>query len=160
MAGAFLVVTILDLTHLLSYPGMVDFITGNTPHKALEFGALRRCASALARLLFVLLPSIPVHPVTPRAGWMRAAVVYLASRCRSASDCRTGCWRHPWSRRDNPARFGQPKGGQRPLGHQHGDPLLILVARRIEAAIPAGAALARMGGDEFAILQSQVADAE
>ncbi len=38
------------------------------------------------------------------------------------------------------------------LGHRHGDALLIEMAGRMGRALPAGALLARIGGDEFAIL--------
>ena len=40
------------------------------------------------------------------------------------------------------------------LGHDAGDALLIEVARRIEARLPAGGTLARLGGDEFSIILS------
>jgi diguanylate cyclase (GGDEF)-like protein len=38
------------------------------------------------------------------------------------------------------------------LGHGQGDDLLVALARRLEAACPEGAMLARMGGDEFVLL--------
>jgi diguanylate cyclase (GGDEF)-like protein/PAS domain S-box-containing protein len=38
------------------------------------------------------------------------------------------------------------------LGHNAGDELLKLVARRINICLPTGAVLARMGGDEFSII--------
>ncbi|UED86807.1 putative bifunctional diguanylate cyclase/phosphodiesterase [Streptomyces profundus] len=38
------------------------------------------------------------------------------------------------------------------LGHLTGDRLLLLIADRIRAGLPAGASAARLGGDEFAIL--------
>jgi len=38
------------------------------------------------------------------------------------------------------------------LGHHAGDELLVGVARRVGAALPAGALLARFGGDQFAVL--------
>lgn len=37
-------------------------------------------------------------------------------------------------------------------GHKMGDQVLIEVARRLEAALPAGCCAARLGGDEFAVL--------
>ncbi|RWQ10178.1 GGDEF domain-containing protein, partial [Mesorhizobium sp.] len=36
-------------------------------------------------------------------------------------------------------------------GHRTGDELLIMIARRIEQAAPAGSTLARIGGDEFVL---------
>ena len=38
------------------------------------------------------------------------------------------------------------------LGHMEGDKLLVLIARRLEAAVRSGDIVARLGGDEFTIL--------
>ena len=43
------------------------------------------------------------------------------------------------------------------LGHPAGDALLVQVANRLQAALPAGAVAARLGGDEFAALVVGVA---
>jgi diguanylate cyclase (GGDEF)-like protein len=45
------------------------------------------------------------------------------------------------------------------LGHQVGDSVLVEFARRLEVLLPEGVALARTGGDEFAILLSNIPDA-
>jgi diguanylate cyclase (GGDEF)-like protein len=45
------------------------------------------------------------------------------------------------------------------LGHAAGDRLLIMVTQRLRALFRAGDVLARMGGDEFAILQTNVGQA-
>ncbi|HSG54098.1 MAG TPA: MASE3 domain-containing protein, partial [Paracoccaceae bacterium] len=37
LACAFLAVAILDFAHLMSYAGMADFITENSPHKSIVF---------------------------------------------------------------------------------------------------------------------------
>lgn len=42
------------------------------------------------------------------------------------------------------------------LGHDAGDQLLIEVARRIQAAVPPGSTVARIGGDGFAVLLAAV----
>ncbi|OQW91820.1 MAG: diguanylate cyclase [Beggiatoa sp. IS2] len=39
------------------------------------------------------------------------------------------------------------------LGHEFGDNILIEIARRLNHAIPLGATVARMGGDEFVVMQ-------
>ena len=45
------------------------------------------------------------------------------------------------------------------LGHGVGDELLVAVAARMRAAVPAGGLVARFGGDEFAVLTSADPDA-
>ena len=46
------------------------------------------------------------------------------------------------------------------LGHQYGDELICLMARRIRSLIPASYTLARLGGDEFVILMSETRSVE
>lgn len=46
------------------------------------------------------------------------------------------------------------------LGHSVGDQLLIAIARRLEACLPAGSMIARLGGDEFIILLENIAGSE
>ncbi|MCP4659692.1 MAG: EAL domain-containing protein, partial [bacterium] len=46
------------------------------------------------------------------------------------------------------------------LGHQSGDQLLRIIARRLESCLRFGDTVARLGGDEFAILLDDLNDAE
>ena len=52
----FLGVAILDFLHLLSYPGMPDFITPNTTEKAIDLWLAARALAALGLLSVALLP--------------------------------------------------------------------------------------------------------
>ena len=44
------------------------------------------------------------------------------------------------------------------VGHQSGDELLCIVARRLEACMRGGDMVARLGGDEFAVLLERISD--
>jgi diguanylate cyclase (GGDEF)-like protein len=44
------------------------------------------------------------------------------------------------------------------VGHQSGDELLCMVARRLEACMRGGDMVARLGGDEFAVLLERISD--
>lgn len=65
LACAFLAVGLLDALHTLSFPGMPDFITPNTPEKAINFSMSARAVCAVALLTVALLPwSRPASPGT------------------------------------------------------------------------------------------------
>ena len=49
-------VALLDVAHVLSFPGMPDFILPNTPAKASQFSLASRLAGGLAMVLIVLPP--------------------------------------------------------------------------------------------------------
>lgn len=60
LAAAFLGVGMLDFLHLVSYPGLADFITPNTPQKATLFWMAARLLAAVAMVVYVLLPTTPL----------------------------------------------------------------------------------------------------
>lgn len=56
---AFLGVGALDFLHTLSYAGMPNAITLNTPHKSMFFWLAARTLAASALLVYVVLPAVP-----------------------------------------------------------------------------------------------------
>lgn len=46
------------------------------------------------------------------------------------------------------------------LGHQYGDELICLMAKRLKALLPQSYTLSRLGGDEFVILMSEIVSAD
>ncbi len=66
---AFLAVALFDILHFLSYIGMPDLISQNTPHKAILFWLGGRIAAGLGLLAYVLLPDAPAE----RSPWRRHA---------------------------------------------------------------------------------------
>jgi len=60
LACAFLAVALMDFAHFMSYQGMSDFITTNTPHKAIVFWLAARYAASAALLAFALMPPQPL----------------------------------------------------------------------------------------------------
>ena len=76
LACAFLAVAVLDFLHAMSYPGMADFITRNTPGKATVFWLAAQYAAAFALLAFVLMPYRRMGGA-PRRGWLAASLLYV-----------------------------------------------------------------------------------
>ena len=60
LACAFLAVAVLDFAHLMSYVGMADFISENSPHKAIVFWLAARYVAAAALLAYALMPQQPL----------------------------------------------------------------------------------------------------
>ena len=56
---AFLAVALFDTLHFLSYIGMPDLVSPNSPHKAILFWLAGRYAAGLGLLAYVLLPDTP-----------------------------------------------------------------------------------------------------
>lgn len=79
LACGFLAVAIFDSTHLLSSPGMPDFITGNSAQKAILFWLLARVSAAAALLIYVLSPQQALTSTTPvRHGYLLVTLVVVA----------------------------------------------------------------------------------
>ncbi len=78
---AFLGVGLLDFLHLVSYGGMPDAVTPNSPHKTIVFWLAARGLAALALLAYVLVPAVAVVSAPKRraaVGVMLAVVGALA----------------------------------------------------------------------------------
>lgn len=56
---SFFGVAVLDFLHTMSYAGMPDAVTANTPHKSIFFWLAARMLAASALLVYSLLPSVP-----------------------------------------------------------------------------------------------------
>ncbi|OYY92271.1 MAG: hypothetical protein B7Y41_16545 [Hydrogenophilales bacterium 28-61-23] len=78
LACAFLAVALMDFAHFMSYQGMPDFITPNSPHKAIVFWLAARYVAAGALLAFALMPSQPLAKSARRyflAGFLAYALL-------------------------------------------------------------------------------------
>ncbi|MHB1074823.1 putative bifunctional diguanylate cyclase/phosphodiesterase [Thiobacillus sp.] len=68
---AFLAVALFDTLHFLSYIGMPDLVSPNSPHKSILFWLCGRLAAGIGLLAYVLLPETPATRVpASRYGWM------------------------------------------------------------------------------------------
>lgn len=76
LAAAFLGVALLDFLHLMSYSGMPDFLTVNTPHKAIILWLAARLLTAGALFACVLLPLYPPSTAPPRFLLLAATLAY------------------------------------------------------------------------------------
>ncbi len=56
LSSIFFGVAILDFSHMLSYAGMPDYVTPNSPDKAIDFWLAARLLSAIGLLVFALFP--------------------------------------------------------------------------------------------------------
>lgn len=61
---------LLDLAHLLSYQGMPDFVTPNSPHKAIVFWLAARLVAAVAFLAYVMIPPVKRAKTSRLRGWL------------------------------------------------------------------------------------------
>jgi diguanylate cyclase (GGDEF)-like protein len=72
---AFLAVALFDMFHFLSYIGMPDLLSANTPHKAILFWLLARAAAGAGLLAYILIPEKPAISNTARRTWAMVVVV-------------------------------------------------------------------------------------
>ena len=89
LACAFLAVALMDFAHFMSYAGMPDFISANSPHKAIVFWLAARYAAAGALLAFALMPRQPLARHARRrflAGFLAYALLVLY----------VGSWQSDW----------------------------------------------------------------
>jgi PAS domain S-box-containing protein len=78
LAVAFLAVALLDLAHLLSYPGMPDFVTTASAQKAIDFWLAARFAQALGLFGFAALPWTWRIGRLGRIGFLAVSLGYTA----------------------------------------------------------------------------------
>jgi len=76
---AFLAVALFDILHFLSYLGMPDLLSPNSPHKSILFWLAGRFAAGIGLLAYVLLPDTPDSrfPVR-RHAWAVVLVAVIA----------------------------------------------------------------------------------
>lgn len=69
LSYAFLAAALFDTVHFLSYAGMPDLISANSPDKAILFGLCSRFAAGMGLLAYVMIPEAPMmHDATRRWG--------------------------------------------------------------------------------------------
>lgn len=73
---AFLGVGLLDFLHTLSYVGMPDAISANSPHKSIFFWLAARLLAALALLVYAWMPAT-AEPSSSQKHWALVAVLAL-----------------------------------------------------------------------------------
>ncbi|MBI2749492.1 MAG: EAL domain-containing protein [Burkholderiales bacterium] len=79
---AFLGVGLLDFLHMLSYVGMPDAVTPNTPHKSIFFWLAARLLAAGALLVYVMLPTVvDITPLRKLAGVALVLVIVAVLGC-------------------------------------------------------------------------------
>jgi len=72
---AFLAVALFDMFHFLSYIGMPDLLSANSPHKAILFWLLGRIAAGMGLLAYILIPEQPAISNAARRTWAMSVVV-------------------------------------------------------------------------------------
>ncbi len=79
LGSAFLAVGVFDMLHFLSYIGMPDVVSQNSPHKSIVFWLLGRLSAGVGLLAYVLLPERPVrHAALHRHAWLGVLLAVCA----------------------------------------------------------------------------------
>jgi diguanylate cyclase (GGDEF)-like protein len=79
LGSAFLAVGVFDMLHFLSYIGMPDVVSQNSPHKSIVFWLLARLSAGVGLLAYVLLPERPVrHSALYRHAWLGVLLAVCA----------------------------------------------------------------------------------
>jgi diguanylate cyclase (GGDEF)-like protein len=65
---AFLAVALFDILHFLSYLGMPDLVSPNSPHKSILFWLCGRLAAGVGLLTYILIPQAPAARDSVRRG--------------------------------------------------------------------------------------------
>lgn len=89
LSCAFLAVAAMDFAHLMSYVGMADFVSENSPHKAIVFWLAARYVAAGALLAYVLMPQQPLAQ-RMRGRYLGASLAFVALMLY------VGVWRPEW----------------------------------------------------------------
>lgn len=75
LACGFLAVALLDFLHLMTYPGMPDFIGPNAPQQTLFFWLAARLVAAAALLIYVALPVVSHRAGPPRRVYLAGSLL-------------------------------------------------------------------------------------
>lgn len=78
LACALLGVGLLDVSHVLSYPGMPDYVTPSSPDKAINFWLSARSLAAFALLIIAVRSWRPLASATQRYGLLAAVLCLTA----------------------------------------------------------------------------------
>jgi len=78
LACAFLAVALLDFLHLMTYPGMPDFIGPNAPQQTLFFWLAARLVAGVALLVYVALPMVSRKDGPPRRVYLSSSLLLVA----------------------------------------------------------------------------------
>jgi len=76
---AFLAVALFDILHFLSYMGMPDLVSPNSPHKSILFWLCGRFAAGVGLLAYILIPQAPVMHDTVRRGALAGVLLGVAA---------------------------------------------------------------------------------